>query len=249
MSFVIHHSSFIIILFKLLIPILFFCSCADAQKLKHNWSKKLSISEPSDISLNQAKDGFFIVSDDGILFETNLEGIVKRQSPFRAFDFEAVFADATGIYVIDERTRNVHSFNPSNLSLKKTVEISYNGGRNKGFESLTWNEAKKVYLAFTEKDPKWAFELDQNFAVLNKLKVNGLSDISGAAFHKDKLFLLSDEDHAIFRFNPETYELEKKFKLKVINPEGLTFGPDGSLYVVSDDMGILFRYDSSPLFQ
>ena len=235
-------------MYKLLIPILFFYSCADPQNLKHTWSKKLSIKEPSDICLNKTKDGFFFVSDDGILVETNLEGIVERKSPFQGFDFEGVFADANGIYVMDERTRNVHSFNPADLSLKQSVEVNYNGGRNKGFESLTWNESKKCFIAFTEKEPTWVFELDQNFAVLNKQKVKGMSDISAAAFLNGKLFLLSDEDHAIFRYNPETYDLEKKFKLKIINPEGLCFGPDGSLYVVSDDMGILYRFDSSTLF-
>jgi uncharacterized protein YjiK len=235
-------------LYKLLIPILFFWSCADAQKLKHNWSKKLSIPEPSDICLNQAKDGFFIVSDDGILYETNLEGLVLRKSPFHGFDFEAVFADTNGLFVMDERTRSIHSFNVSDLKVKRTVEVNYNGGRNKGFESLTWNKMKKCYVAFTEKDPTWAFELDQNFAVLNKVKVKGMSDISAAAYQNNKLFLLSDEDHAIFRFDPETYQFEKKFKLKVVNPEGLTFGPDGGLYVVSDDMGIMYRFDSSILF-
>ena len=233
---------------KFLLVLLLASYCANAQKLNHTWSKKLSIKEASDICLNQTKDGFFIVSDDGILFETNLEGIVIRKSPFRGFDFEGVFADAKGIYVMDERTRNVHSFNPADLSLKRSVEVNYNGGRNKGFESLTWNESKKCFIAFTEKEPTWVFELDQNFQVLNKQKVKGMSDISAATFLNGKLFLVSDEDHAIFRYNPETYELEQKFKLNIINPEGLCFGPDGSLYVVSDDMSKLYRFDSSTLF-
>ena len=227
---------------------MFFISCADAQKLKHNWKQKLQISEPSDICLNAAKDGFFIVSDDGLLFETDLEGKVKRKAAFRGFDFEGVFADQNGVYVMDERTRNVHTFSLPDLVLKRSVEIPYNGGRNKGFESLTWNEAKKQFLTFTEKDPTWIFELDLNFSVLNKQKLKGPSDISAAAFLKGKLFILSDEDHAIFRYNPETMEKEKKFKLDIINPEGLTFGPDGSLYVVSDDLGVLYRFDSKPLF-
>jgi len=235
-------------LYKLLLVCLFASFCADSQTLKHTWSKKLSIKEPSDICLNQTRDGFFIVSDDGILVETNLEGIVVRKSPFRGFDFEGVFANANGIYVMDERTRNVHSFNPADLSLKRTVEVNYNGGRNKGFESLTWNESKRCFIAFTEKDPTWVFELDQNFVVLNKQKVKGMSDISAAAFLNGKLFLLSDEDHAIFRYNPETYVLEKKINLSIINPEGLCFGPDGNLYVISDDMGVMYRFDSNTLF-
>lgn len=227
----------------------FFCvACSKAQNLKHNWKQKLQIPEPSDICLNGAGNGFYIVSDNGYLFQTDLEGKIISKASYHGFDFEGVYSDQNQVYVVDERTRFFHTFSKE-LQLKKSVEIQYNGGRNKGFESITWNAAKNCFVAFTEKDPSWVFELDQNFNILNKQKIKGMSDISAAAFKNDKLFLLSDEDHAIFRFNPQDYSLEKKFKLKIINPEGLAFGPEGTFYVCSDDLGILYRFDSSPLFQ
>ncbi|TVR79012.1 MAG: hypothetical protein EA412_07210 [Chitinophagaceae bacterium] len=204
----------------------------------------LSIPEPSGITMNLTNDGFFIVSDDGYLYETNLRGDIIRKSSFTGIDFEAVYVDSNFVYVVEESNRRIRFFDHENLSLQRTVYVPYSGGRNKGFESFTYNHAKSKWILITEKDPIVIFELNHDFQVTNKVIIQLARDISDATWYDDSLWLLSDEDRKIIKVNPLTYMPELIIPLRIINPEGLVFGPDNKLYVISDDMERLYIFKS-----
>jgi hypothetical protein len=106
-------------------------------QLKQESVTGLLVPEPSDASLTPDGKTLFIVSDDGILFECNPDGSIIRRAPYEATDYEAVYADDSTVYVVDERTRLIHFYKRASLVHFRTVEINYNGGRNKGFEWQT----------------------------------------------------------------------------------------------------------------
>ena len=91
------------------------------------------------------------------------------------------------------------------------------------------------------------FEFGPGFTIKNEIELTVFSDISSATFYKGQLFILSDEDHAIARLNPTTYEVEARWKFDVINPEGFFFSADGKLNIVSDDMAKVFELESDNL--
>lgn len=70
----------------------------------------------------------------------------------------------------------------------------------------------------------------------------GPSDVSSIGYYNDKIFILSDEDSELLQVNPNTYELEKRWSLGVLNPEGFYFGKDQNLYVMSDNLQQIFRF-------
>jgi uncharacterized protein YjiK len=211
---------------------------------KLKWLKKysLKISEPSDICYSASTNTYFAVSDGGYLYETDENGIILRKAPYSGLDFEGVFADSSYVYVMEEMTRTIIAFDKTTLSKTGIRRVNYHGARNKGYEAITYNEAKKCFVIITERDPVWIHELDENFLVKNEIQLKKVSDISAATFYQGKLYLLSDEDHCVLQVNPLTYSIEKKYKLNVINPEGICFAPDGTMKIISDDMGMLFNY-------
>jgi uncharacterized protein YjiK len=212
------------------------------KSLRYASKISLSIPEPSDISLAPDGKSYYIVSDNGILFQTELNGTVIRKAEQTGFDYEGVYCDASYVYVIDERTRQLHLYNRPDLKYVRNAEIAYSGGRNKGFESITFLPATKQLMLVTEKDPTLIFILNEDLTVFNKVKVKLTSDVSAICYHDGFIYWLSDEEHCVLKLNPQNYELLERYNLNVINPEGITFSPEGNMMIVSDDAATLYTF-------
>jgi uncharacterized protein YjiK len=225
-----------------------FAETAIAQKVSKIKPTKFiatAIPEPSDICYSANSDTFFVVSDDGILFETNQEGKIIRSVVENDADFEAVFADETNVYAVNERHRKVEVFNKVSFQKSKTITVPFGGGRNRGYEALTFNKSKNSFVLIVEKDPITLFELDVNFVITNQIDLSKIArDIAAASYYNNFLWLLSDEDRTVFKLNPSTYEVLGKWELPVINPEGLAFDKDGNLLITCDDMQRIYYFNN-----
>lgn len=222
---------------------------AQAVKLKPVSKTHLRIPEPSDVCLAPDGQHLYIVSDNGLLFKTDLNGTVVMESPLRAYDLEGVYADEQWVYAVDERTRKIHLLEHKDLKQRFVYEVPYMASRNKGYESITYNPVRKALILISEKDPTTIFELDGNYRVNNEVEFNGLSDISAATFYNGKIYILSDEAHQLWECDADSYAPLRKFKLPVINPEGVCFDKAGNLLIVSDDRGILYNFGPLPAAQ
>lgn len=213
-------------------------------KLKPQKSIAIAIPEPSDICYNPKTDTFFIVSDNGILFETDHDQKIIRKVVEKDADFEAVYADGQLIYAVDETHRNIYrydvTFKPIGIA-----NVPFAGGRNRGYEAMTFNKSKNSFILLTEKDPTTLFELDANFKITNQIDLSRLArDISAATYYNDFLWLLSDESMRLIKLNPATYEVLGQWSLPVINPEGITFDNNGNLLVTCDDMQRIYYFNN-----
>lgn len=203
----------------------------------------INIPEPSDVCIHPNGKTLFIVSDDGFLFETDLEGTIIRKADYKGLDCEGVFANENYVYVAEEFSRKIRVFDINNLTIEKTVRLEYNGGRNSGYEAITFNKAKNRFLLFTEKNPIYLFELDENLQKINEIDLSHISrDISATTYHNNYLWLLGDEDMTVYKLNPNTYEVLNSWKIPVVNPEGLTFDHNGNMLILSDDMQLLYYF-------
>lgn len=214
-------------------------------KIKPTKFISTAIPEPSDICYNPNSDTFFVVSDDGILFETDQEGKIIRSAVENDADFEAVYTDGTNVYAVNERHRKVEVFNSISLKKSKTITVPFGGGRNRGYEALTYNKSKNSFILIVEKDPITLFELDANFAITNQIDLSKMArDFAAASYYENFLWLLSDEDRTVFKLNPNTYEVVGKWELPLINPEGLAFDKNGNLLITCDDMQRIYYFNN-----
>ncbi|MCB2216093.1 SdiA-regulated domain-containing protein [Desulfofustis glycolicus] len=200
------------------------------------------IVEPSDICLHPDGESLLIVSDKGTLFQTDANGTVLTRAPFQGGDFEGVYSHAGKIYVADESNRLVHRFNPDGLVLEQTFSIPYDGKRNSGYESIVYNPVREVFLLITEKDPVTILELDDSFQVRAALPFAAASDISAATWHDGALWLLSDEEQAVLKLDPDRYEVLERWNISAVKkPEGIVF-IGGSMLVVCDKEQLLYFF-------
>lgn len=204
----------------------------------------LDIPEPSDICFAPDTQTFWVVSDQGILFETDLQGKIIRQKKVPNSDLEALFIRDSSVYVMDETHRLIHEYGRGGLELIRSVNIPYSGGRNKGFEAMCYNRDLKKYLLITERDPVVLFELDEQFQVTNQIDLSHLArDISSALYQNGFLWLLSDEDRTLFKLDSKNYQVLQSWLLPVLNPEGFCFDSNGALRVISDDMQRMYYFN------
>ena len=214
----------------------------EVRKIKPYKKITISVPEPSDICLAEDKQSYFTVSDDGFLFQLDLNFKVIKKSKLLFNDSEGVFQYKGRVYVVEERTRMIKAVDMTEDVLLMTKDVPYAGGRNKGFESICYNPAKDKFIIITEKDPITIFEIAQLESesvaamVTNRVVLNIDGDISAVTFFKGRLYALSDENHCVYRLNPTTYKVEITWKIPVLNAEGICFSPSGDLVIVSDDM-------------
>lgn len=216
------------------------------EKLKPMRWLHTQVPEPSDICMHPDRDTYFVVSDDGFLFEVDTLGRIIRKADYKGFDTEGVTVHGSKVYVIEEFTRKIRVFDLETLEMERTVSVPYAGGRNKAFESIAFNHARNCFVMLTEKDPIFLVELDASLNVINEIDMDGIaSDISAATWHKEHLWLLSDEDMVVMKLDPKNYKILNKWRVPIINPEGIAFDRQGRMIIVSDDLE-RFYYFKSP---
>lgn len=204
------------------------------------------IPEPSDIVYDKDSKHFFIVSDHGMLFECDLEGKIIRKATEGGLDFEGVEVTDSFIYVSDETPRVIYKYLKSDLSLLKTYNVTWGGGINKAFESITYNETKKCFVLVSEA-PVVIIEYDDHFKEKDRYPFHATRDVSGARWYKGAMYLVGDKDRVIIKCDPTTYAVLEYYNIDVLNPEGLTFDAYGNMSMTSDDLQRIYFFKNLPI--
>jgi len=225
------------------------------KKDKPHWKFKFehfralkNIPEPSDIVYDKETKHFFIVSDHGLLFECNLDGTIIRKAKYEGQDFEGVEVKDSFIYVSDESPRKVYKYRKSDLSMVKEYTVSWAGAMNKAFESITYNYAKNCFVLVAEY-PTVIIEYNDDFKEINRYKFHDTRDISDARWYEGSIYLLGNLDETIFKCDPVTYEVKERYKIDVLNPEGLAFDADGNVSVTSDNLQRIYFFKKLPIIK
>lgn len=226
--------------------LLLFSSFTTKQRplLKAQTFKNIKVPEPSDIAFDESGSFLYIVSDNGILFECAPNGDILRKAAFTGMDFEGVEVVGDYVYVADESLRQIHKFRKKTLEKIASYYVPYSGGRNKGYESLAYNQTTKRFIVITEKDPIIIKQLNEDMIPVGEQIFKASRDISGARWYKGFMYLLSDEDRTIFKCDPETFEIIDSWKINVLNPEGIAFDKEGKLIIGADDLQRLYFFDT-----
>lgn len=219
------------------------CVAFKPNKILISYKKiNIDVKEPSDICVSPKGNTLYVVSDDGLLFETDFNGKVLREAAVEGVDFEGVYCNKDFVYVVDEFSRKVYQLNHADLAVVKTYHAPYSGGRNSAYEAITFNQKKGVFVLVTEKNPIWIREYDEKFNLLNEVKFTGVRDISAATFYNGYMWLLSDEDMQVLQLDASNYHVINTYKINVLNPEGLAFTDAGEMIICSDDLKRLYFY-------
>ncbi len=203
------------------------------------------VPEPSDIVYDKDSKHYFIVSDHGALFEIDLEGNVIRKADEEGMDFEGVEVTDSFVYVSDETPRKIYKYLKSDLSFQKMYAVTWGGGINKAFESITYNQTKKCFVLVSEA-PAVIIDYDDHFKELERYPFKVTRDVSGARWYNGYMYLLGDKDATIFKCDATTYAVKEYYKINVLNPEGIAFDAAGNATITSDDLQRMYFFKNLP---
>ena len=215
--------------------------------LQFSIAEGIPVPEPSGLDLTYDETGFWIVSDENsTVFLIDSWGKEVKRFKVEGDDLEGITViDTSRLAVVLERSREVVILDTSGKELKR-VKLELTGELNSGLEGITYNPEQKRFYILNEKDPILLLTLDENLSELSRDTLSFLKDASGIYFDStyNKLWILSDENQMIFQTNLSGSEILGRYKIKVKQPEGITFNKDGTkLYIVSDNSGSLYVFN------
>ena len=176
------------------------------------------VPEASGIVYSQISNTFFVVNDEGSIYELTKEGHLLRKKKLGNYDLEGISIDVKKdlLFLAVEGKDSILVLSRPTLEIKKEIPIKrkYKGKKilkksGDGIEGLAFydgyiyaaNQSKKRY----PKEDSSVIVISKFDYEANKLKINSIipmkiTDISGLTFYKDELYILSDR-------NKSTYEI------------------------------------------
>lgn len=232
----------------IIVLLIFSTNCADEKPSRMTLISKykLDIPEPSALSLNADTNSLWTVSDNNsTVYLISLTG--KILSSFvlaNAQDLEGVeFVNDSTLAVVSEFSDELIICSPQGIE-RSRYKINAKQSDNHGLEGVAFKKDSNSFCVINEKSPSLLIELTNDFFETHRTEITSMSDISDIYYDNEEniTWLLSDEDHAILRFNSEGVLIEK-LTIDVIQPEGLAYDKQNNfIYVVSDKTGELFTY-------
>ena len=220
------------------------CKATSQSELEEVARYILKIDEPSGITTEGSY--LYIVSDkNGMVFQTNFKGEVRQTFDTEKKDLEGITYNeiAEEFAVISELKRKIYRYDLQGEKISDHKIGGKQDKKNSGLEGITFNTKNRSYYVANEKKPKQILQLDKDFKIVNKFKLDFLHDISGLCYDtvSDVFWILSDESGSIFKVSIQG-ELINAYPFDLKQMEGIAC-VDDKLYVVSDAAEVLVVFE------
>jgi uncharacterized protein YjiK len=240
--------------YYLLSLLLFFTSCS------HSDNVLVHIPEASGICFFKRTNTLFVANDEGKVYEINMDGKILRKKRLGNYDLEGVACDSQKgkLYFAVEKSDNILVVNQKNLKIQKEINIKR---KYKKIEILKKDEDNGlegiaitpdgIYLSnqstkrYPKSDPSVLIKIDS----LKKRKVaikdivdHGYIDIAGLTFHNGYLYMVSDTDDLLIKYDLKNQKTVSVKELDSFTQEGVTFDDNSNIYI-ADDSGRVLKYN------
>ena len=222
---------------SLIIVLLFLTSCSN-----NNFKTISKINEASWICYNSDTSSFFVVWDEWEI--TELDENLKKLRKYKYdknYDFESIICENNYLLTTNEKTWKIYKIDINSFKILKKYKIDWYKLDKKWIEGFTkiW-EKKYIISTQTKKDNLLILEFrDNKFEVIEKIDFPYF-DLSWLDFYENTLYIISDENDKIFKYNLEKKEIMQKIKLPLGNWEGISLDKSWKIFL-SDDNGKVIK--------
>ena len=225
----------------------------------HAKNALVHIPEASGICYAKNSNTLFVANDEGKVYEIDTDGKILRKERLGKYDLEGVACDDKNnkLLFAVEKQDNILIVNQKTLKIQKEIDIKreFKGvevlkkDKKNGLEGIAITP-EGIYLSnqsrkrWPKSDPSVLIKIDS----LNKKKVAikkivslSYDDIAGLSFHKGYLYMVSDSDNLLIKYNLKNNKTIWKKALPDFACEGVAFDDDGNIYF-ADDAGKIYKY-------
>jgi uncharacterized protein YjiK len=232
---------------------LLFTSCS------HSDNTLVHIPEASGICYAKNTNTLFVANDEGKVFEISTDGKILRKKRLGRYDLEGVACDSQKgkLYFAVEKSDNILIVNQKNLKVQKEIDIKrvykkvavLRKDKKNGIEGIAITP-DGIYVSnqSTKRYPKPDSSVLVKIDSLKKKKVaikdivdHGYIDIAGLCFHNGYLYMVSDTDDLLIKYDLKNKKTVAKKKLSSFAQEGVAFDDSSNIYI-ADDNGRIMKY-------
>lgn len=239
--------------FYTLFLILFFTSCS------HSDDVLVHIPEASGICYAKNTNSLFVANDEGKVFEISTDGKILREKRLGNYDLEGVACDIQKgkLYFAVEGDDNILIVSQKNLTVQKEIKIKrkfkkvnvLKKDKKNGLEGIAITP-NGIYLS-NQSSKKWPKSDPSVLIKINSLKKkkvaikdivdHGYKDIAGLSFHNGYLYMVSDSENLLIKYDLKNGKTISTKKLQDFAQEGVAFDGHGYIYF-ADDNGRVLKY-------
>ena len=239
--------------FYTLILMLLFTSCS------HSDNTLIHIPEASGICYAKNTNTLFVANDEGKVFEISTDGKILRKKRLGNYDLEGVACDSKKgkLYFAVEKSDNILVVNQKNLKVQKEIDIKreykkiavLRKDKKNGIEGIAITP-DGIYISnqSTKRYPKPDSSVLVRIDSLKKKKVaikdivdHGYIDIAGLCFHGGYMYMVSDTDDLLIKYDLKNKKTVAEKKLPSFAQEGVAFDDNSNIYIADDD-GRIMKY-------
>jgi uncharacterized protein YjiK len=212
----------------------------------------VQIPEASGICFSQNSETLFVVEDEGKVYEISRDGAILRQKRIGDYDLEGVACDDVHnrLLLAQEGEDAILVLSQKKLKLTKSIKIKkrFRGenilrrDKKHGLEGIAIVE--DFILLSNQKNPSLLLKVtreDKAKVTILELFKHGHEDIAGLTYHDGYLFMVSDDENLLLKYDIKDKRVIATAKLPQASQEGVAFDNDGYIYI-ADDAGRVLKY-------
>ncbi len=220
---------------------------ADSSELTEVFSARISVPEPSGLSLHINGKSLWTVSDQTAqVYQISLKGQLLKTLSYRGQDLEGISQSPLdgSLWIVEERKREMVQLDTLGNELarhKVSVEVR---DENSGLEGIVANPNNDHLFVLNEKMPALFMNVSSDATVRYSKTIHYVNDCSGIAAEANGAFLwmVSDESRTIVKCDTSGSEIES-YRIGVDKAEGIAVSrADSLIYIVSDSKQKLYIY-------
>jgi len=209
----------------------------------------ISVPEPSGLVFSGTDATLFTVSDGsgGKIYQMSLTGSVLRQLSVNGNDMEGISLSpgSDTIYVAEEELRDIVVYTLAGAKIK-SIHVNVDGPLvdNKGLEGVAINTSNRNIYVINQEEPLVLIELTSAGQEIRRKEITYVSSLSDICYDaaEDVLWLVSAKSHRLCKITTDG-TLIKWWSIPVVQPEGVTFGTNNTMYICCDAESKLYVFN------